>query len=273
MVKQLLISARERVFHTREFHARLRKLEQQQEEPSAAAPLGPSYFERHVILHTHIAKSAGTSIVDALTRMLGPASVMDRNRAADPESAVASLDWSRRRALKVLSGHFWYGTQERYFERRPVYIAAVRDPIVRFMSLFNFVLAGEGHPFRREFDRGPNEAARWFFLENPRFANEMANSLGVPEDKSPIDWLESKYAIVAPTHKVDSLIAKLHEFLAPEIEPRRWRSNPAPRSDFIISPAVAEECRASAARDVLLCKQVEAAYDDWLHHLRARLQG
>lgn len=235
--------------------------------------LGESYFNRHILFHTHIAKSAGTSILDALTDIFGAASVMNRNRAADPEVAVRTLSWSRKRSLKLLSGHFWYGTQDGYFNRRPVYLAAVRDPIQRFNSLFHFALASRTHPLHARFDRlGPDGSARWFFLENPRLANEMTNSFGVPLGMSPVEWIERRYAIVVPTARTDSLIAKLYEIFADGIPPRTWRSNPAPLSGFTISPAVAEECRASAARDVLLCRQMEDRCDEWLHNLTARLQ-
>jgi hypothetical protein len=235
--------------------------------------LGESYFDRHILLHTHIAKSAGTSILDALADILGPDNVMNRNRFASPNSAVSSLSRSRRRELKLLSGHFWYGTQERYFDRRPVYLAAVRDPIERFISLFHFVLAGETHPLHREFvKRGPDGSARWFFLENPRFTNEMTNSLGVPPDVSPVEWIERRYAIVAPTARADSLIAKLYEIFEHDSPPRTWRSNQAPRSGFTVSAEIADECRAAAAKDALLCRQIDEQYDEWLHNLGARLQ-
>jgi hypothetical protein len=236
--------------------------------------LGENYFDRHILFHTHIAKSAGTSILDALTEMLGPDDVMNRNQSADPDSAVSSLSLSRRRSLKLLSGHFWYGTQDRHFDRRPIYLAAVRDPIQRFISLFHFVLAFDTHPLYREFDtRGPDGSARWFFTEKPRFANEMSNSFGVPPGASPVDWVEHRYAIIVPTKRADSLIAKLYELLAPDTKPRLWRSNLAPRSGFTISAETADECRAAAARDVLLCRQIEERYDDWLHNLGGRLQA
>lgn len=236
------------------------------------APLGDSYFDRHVLIHTHIAKSAGTSILDALTDILGPDHVMNENRSPNPRSAVSSLSSSRRRSLKLISGHFWYGRRARHFDRRPVYLAAVRDPIERFISLFHFVLAGEKHPFHREFDRrGPDGSARWFFRK-PQYANEMSNSLGVPKGMSPGEWLEERYAIVAPTARVDSLVAKFYEVFEHDAELRIWRSNPAPMSGFTISPEVAEECRAAAARDILLCQQVDERYDEWLHNLRDRLQ-
>ena len=234
--------------------------------------LGGDYFARHILFHTHIAKSAGTSIRDALSEILGPADVMDRNGSPDPDSAVSSLSSTRRRSLRLLSGHFWYGTQERYFDRRPVYLAAVRDPIERFISLFHFVLAGDSHPLHREFTaRGPDGSARWYFLERPRFANEMTSSFGIPAGVSPIEWLEHRYAIVAPTARTDTLIAKLYDLFAPDIPPRIWRSNPAPGSGFTVSAKVAEECRAAAARDILLCRQVEDRYDEWLHNLGTRL--
>jgi len=234
--------------------------------------LGEAYFDRHILLHSHIAKSAGTSILDALTEILGPSSVLDRNRSTDPETAVSSLSWSHKRSLKLLSGHFWHGTQERYFERRPVYLASVRDPIERFISMYHFALVDGAHPLYREFDtRGPDGAALWFFTENPRLANEITNSLGVPPEMNPIDWIESRYAIVAPAARTDSLIAKLYEVFAPDAEPRPWRSNAGPRPTFSIQPQVAEECRAAAARDTLLCRQIEDRYDAWLHNLAARL--
>lgn len=236
--------------------------------------LGETYFDHHILLHTHIAKSAGTSILDALTEILGSSSVLDRNRSADPDTAVSSLSWNRKRSLKLLSGHFWHGTQERYFERRPVYLAAVRDPIERFISMYHFALADEAHPLYREFEpRGPDGAARWFLIENPRFVNEMTNSLGVPPDTNPIDWIEHRYAIVAPTARTDSLIAKLYEIFAPDTEPRHWRSNAGPRPKFSIRAEVAEECRAGAARDALLCRHIEDRYDEWLHNLAARLKA
>lgn len=108
------------------------------------------FFERNILVHTHLEKTAGTTLVEALAKMLGAAHVHDLRRPGLPRAhAIAPQDFAR---IRLLTGHEHFGSWHRSLRtrdpkrRRPIYLACVREPYERFVSFLYYVQRNPGHP-------------------------------------------------------------------------------------------------------------------------------
>lgn len=109
-----------------------------------APPRLACFFEHNLLMHTHLEKTAGSTLVRSLMQILGTGEVVDlRMRGTERPDKMAAAD---RHRIRLLSGHFHFGAWEGCFERRAVYLAAVRDPFERFRSFHAFVCLRPRHP-------------------------------------------------------------------------------------------------------------------------------
>ena len=102
------------------------------------------FFDDRIVVHTHIEKTAGSSLVRGFIREFGKERVYDirSSEKVRPEH----LDSEMKRSIYLITGHFHYGTQDRHFDRTKVYVACVRPPLQRFYSYYNFVRVRPAHP-------------------------------------------------------------------------------------------------------------------------------
>jgi hypothetical protein len=111
---------------------------------SAATPRLACFFERNLLMHTHLEKAAGSTLIRSLMQIFGTGEVVDlRMAGTERPDKMATAD---RHRIRILSGHFHFGAWERCFERRAVYLATVRDPFERFRSFHAFVSVRPRHP-------------------------------------------------------------------------------------------------------------------------------
>lgn len=132
------------------------------------------FLARHILIHTHIPKTAGSTLATGLSSIVGGVHAMDLRLARRVDLEEMTTD--DLADLKLISGHFPYGMHTR-FNRAPLYFAAVRDPVERAVSAYRFLLTHpthNDHPvvLGRDFpsawqalqdkrgDRGKNEQAR-----------------------------------------------------------------------------------------------------------------
>ena len=105
------------------------------------------FFTRHILIQTHIPKTAGTSLSNGIQGIVGAVNSADlRWRRATPLEELSDHDLER---LHFVSGHFSYG-DHRPFSRRELYLAAVRDPVDRAISAYRFLRGSPKHPMFAE---------------------------------------------------------------------------------------------------------------------------
>ena len=121
-----------------------------------------AFFNKYVFLHTHIEKCGGSTLVYYLETLFGKEYIRDL-RPYPPVSAIEILknhpDIEQQLPhLKLLSGHIHYNTSwaklipnnqwitrfisptlASFFRKKPLYIASIRHPIDRLISLFRYV--------------------------------------------------------------------------------------------------------------------------------------
>ncbi len=225
------------------------------------------FFDQRIIFHTHIAKAAGSTLLRAFTDMFG-SRVYDLRDKTPPNTSA--LTPTLRRQIWVLSGHFWYGGQDRFFERQPVYLASVRHPVDRFVSFYRFVMSSDPpHPaLRRMEGKSFGQVVRDFIeASHPLINNEMSRSLGVMDD---LKALENTYAIVAPNNRINELAAALARCFDREIALAR-RENIGIGPDVSMDEETSRMLLRFNQKDMALWDYVNCRFDGWLGNLESRL--
>jgi hypothetical protein len=228
------------------------------------------FFRRNLILHTHIEKSAGSSLVAAFADLFGAARVHDLR----PAGAMQPRDIGCREKARLwlLTGHFHYGSMDALFARRKVYIATVRDPVTRFVSSYHYVRASPDHPAFLAI-RGKNLEqliAELIARGHPLVTNDMSRSLGITRPEEIAAQIEKNYAIVAPFARVDELIAALYRIFG-QCEGPKIRLNMGPQEAVALAPEIQRLFLSYNQIDTALCNYVERRFDAWLNDLEDRL--
>jgi len=179
----------------------------------ASAPMNPAaarFFARFLLVHTHVEKTAGTTLVGHLTRLFGAEHVLDLRPAEVPRPA--QLPPERRQRVWLLTGHFHRGAHERHFARKPIRLALVRQPVERLISLYKYVRNGQGHPGRERYAYLPLPEAvrRMIEIGAGPIRNQQCRTLtGLKEPKwsDVVYAVERDYAVVCTQSSVDRLTA------------------------------------------------------------------
>lgn len=185
-------------------------------------------FARHFLLHTHIEKTGGSSLVHGLATLLGAEHVADLRgqRQAKP----ARMSRQERAAVWLLSGHFKYGDHLSLMRREPLPIALTRDPLERFFSYYRFVRAAPAHPQHATLVALSFDAAVARFLAEGRATARENMSLKIL-GKQPDSWdallerVEKDYFLVLPQSAVDRALALFWRVLGDGTEPAPVRRN------------------------------------------------
>jgi hypothetical protein len=89
------------------------------------------FLDGHVLIHTHVPKTAGATLAAGLSAIVGGVRTMDlRLRRSIPLERLSDAELAE---LSLVTGHFPYGLHAR-FPRTPLYFAAVREPADRAVS-------------------------------------------------------------------------------------------------------------------------------------------
>lgn len=106
-----------------------------------------AFIQDHVFVHTHIPKAGGTTLTHGLSNLVGAVNSMDlRLNRRVPLDEMTAADLHH---LSLIAGHFGYGLHER-LPGTPLYVATVREPVARFVSLYRFLTANRGKSDYRE---------------------------------------------------------------------------------------------------------------------------
>jgi hypothetical protein len=230
------------------------------------------FFREHLVVHTHIEKTAGSSLTRGLVEAFGEDRVWDIRGKQHPKPEFISVE--DRARIFLLTGHFQYGTHNRFFDRRPVYIACVRPPLERLRSHYDFVRARPGHPTH---SRVVGKSLREVVDDLKRHKaalNIMTRALTglahISEDKL-LKHVEDNYLIVTPSHRVNDTLRALIPLLAggePDTEQHRKKTAEPSSEDIGDLKQWFEDANYL---DVRLAQFTDANYDRWLKELPDRL--
>lgn len=230
------------------------------------------FFREHLVVHTHIEKTAGSSLTRGFIDAFGEDRVRDirGKKHLKPEFITPE----ERARIFLLTGHFLYGAHDQFFTRTPVYTACVRPPLERFRSHYDFVRVRPGHPTHKHVaGKSLREAVE--DLKKPKaILNVMTRALTgqthIAEDKL-LHHVENSYLIVTPSHRVNDTLGALIPLLGGgEVETRQHRKRTAePTSEDIGD--MKQWFDDANYLDVRLVQFVDANYDRWLRELPERL--
>jgi sulfotransferase famil protein len=233
------------------------------------------YFNNNLIIHTHIEKTAGSTLVRALMRALGKEHVHDLRpiRAEKPEF----LDDEKKRGIYVLTGHFHYGTQDRYFARRKIYLACVRPPLSRYFSYYSFVRVRSGHPgFSSMQGKSFVQMVEEFLAGDRRRANAMARTItGVakPDREQVLASAENNYAILTPHERVNDTLRPLISLTGGRLRRKELHMNRGIGETAEDIGILADRFNEANALDRELYDYVQNKYEVWLKNLDGRLSA
>jgi len=248
------------------------------------------YFSRYLLVHTHIAKTGGSTFVTQLRGILGDEHVYDMRGGF-----AAPIKLPREDLAKIwcLSGHFWYDTQERPIARRKRYLVNVRDPVDRFVSLYNYVAAAKGHPGHNKYgvldidsafqylkhhtpNQVSNAVCQMFgeraFSPRPRRPGRVINREAPVSFEQAKDIMEKHYALVIPMKRLDDAIQGLGKAFGLEI-PVVPHENIGTKKVTAISEETRQELLEMNKEDYKLIAHFDGLFDQHLKDLPARLLG
>ena len=230
------------------------------------------FFREHLVVHTHIEKTAGSSLTRGFVDAFGEDRVWDIRGKKHPKPEFITAE--ERARIFVLTGHFLYGAHDRFFDRAPAYVACVRPPLERFRSHYDFVRMRPGHPtYPRIAGKSLQDVVEG--LKKPKAVlNLMTRALTgqshITEEKL-FSHVENNYLIVTPSHRVNDTIRALMPLLGgntvDEDQHRKRTSDPTSEDIGDLKQWFDD----ANYLDVRLVQFVDANYERWLKELPERL--
>ncbi len=107
--------------------------------------------QQQALIFLHIPKTAGTTLNRIIEWQYNPLSIftMDPYRIRATPERLKHLPEARRRRLRMVRGHFYYGVHE-YLPQGSTYITMLREPVARFLSSYYFLQRRPLHPMHRK---------------------------------------------------------------------------------------------------------------------------
>ncbi len=108
-------------------------------------------MDQRALIFLHIPKTAGTTLNRIIEWQYNPLSIftMDPYRIRATPERLKQLSEARRRRLRMVRGHFYYGVHE-YLPQESTYITMLREPVARFLSAYYFLQRRPLHPMHRK---------------------------------------------------------------------------------------------------------------------------
>lgn len=108
-------------------------------------------MDQRALIFLHIPKTAGTTLNRIIEWQYNPLSIftMDPYQIRATPERLKQLPESRRRRLRMVRGHFYYGIHE-YLPQGATYITMLREPVARFLSSYYFIQRRPLHPMHRK---------------------------------------------------------------------------------------------------------------------------
>ncbi len=111
-------------------------------------------MDREALIFLHIPKTAGTTLNRIIEWQYSPFAIftMDPYRIRATAERFKRLPEARRRRLRVVRGHLFYGIHE-FLPQGATYITMLREPVARVLSAYYFVLRRPLNPLHRKLKR------------------------------------------------------------------------------------------------------------------------
>ncbi len=108
-------------------------------------------MNHEALIFLHIPKTAGTTLNRIIEWQYSPFEIftIDPHRFRATAERLARLSEKRRRRLRVVRGHLFYGIHE-CLPQGATYITMLRDPVARMFSSYYFVLRRPLNPLHRK---------------------------------------------------------------------------------------------------------------------------
>ena len=173
-----------------------------------------SFLQDHILIHTHIPKTGGSTIAAGLSAIVGGTHSLDvRLKRSIPFGDLSPEDLDD---IHLITGHFDFGLHEE-FQRKPLYFAAVREPVDRAVSGYRYLInrpEQTDHQYVK--DRSFEDA--WYTLEahyGEKRHNGQAKMLMGGDPALPVEpddlWLhlDRAYFLLIPTPRINHAIQHL----------------------------------------------------------------
>ena len=108
-------------------------------------------MDQRALVFLHIPKTAGTTLNRIIEWQYNPLSIftMDPYRIRATPERLSKLSEERRRRLRMVRGHFYYGLHE-FLPQGATYMTMLREPVARFFSSYYFIQRRPLHPMHRK---------------------------------------------------------------------------------------------------------------------------
>ena len=139
-------------------------------------------MDREALIFLHIPKTAGTTLNRIIERQYSPFAIFTINpyRITASVERLKRLPEGRRRRLRLVRGHLFYGVHE-FLPQGATYVTMLREPVARVLSAYYFILRRPLHPLHRKLKRerlGVEDCLRLF----PHRQNLQCRLLAGAED-------------------------------------------------------------------------------------------
>ena len=103
------------------------------------------------VIFLHIPKTAGTTLNRIIEWQYNPLAIftMDPYRIRATPERLQKLSERRRRSLRMVRGHLYYGVHE-FLPQGATYFTMLREPVARFFSSYYFIQRRPLHPMHRK---------------------------------------------------------------------------------------------------------------------------
>lgn len=233
------------------------------ERPDLAARR--AFFREHILIQTHIPKTAGSSVSAGLSGIVGGIHAMDvRLKRSTPFPEMSPEDVAD---TYLVSGHFAYGIHDR-FGRKPLYFAAVREPVDRAVSAYRY-LQNETEQVDHKFVRNRDFEESWFALERHhgvKRRDHQSKMLLGEDPLKPVDrdalWhqVDEVYFLIIPQPRVTEALAALRAAFGVHWA-RIPRTNPSRGAKVEVSPEMRQKILDANPTDALLYEHIEKDFD------------
>ncbi len=119
--------------------------------PEAGPPTMIREMDGKALIFLHIPKTAGTTLNRIIEWQYNPLAIftMDPYRIRATPERLGKLSEGRRRRLRMVRGHLYYGIHE-LLPQGGTYFTMLREPVARFFSSYYFIQRRPLHPMHRK---------------------------------------------------------------------------------------------------------------------------